>query len=103
MSSSELCCLFVLKYVRLVKGHHGGGDVAGGDDVGLGLECRLDDLGVEGVGDQGDDNIVLGNNGIKGSLVVHIQGDGGGVVVASGKLLGNMETAGSYLTEIMCG
>lgn len=95
--------MFVLKYVRLVKGHHGGGDVAGGDDVGLGLECRLDDLGVEGVGDQGDDNIVLGNNGVEGSLVVHIQGDGGGVVVASGKLLGNMETAGSYLTEIMCG
>jgi len=82
--------------IRLVVSHHGGGDIGGGNDVGLGLDSRLDDLGVEGVGDQRDDNIVLSDGSIQSDLIVNIQRDGGGVGVASSKLLGDVETSSGY-------
>lgn len=52
-----------------------------------------------GVGDQGDDNVVLGNGSIQGNLIVDIQGDGSGVGITTGELLSNGKTSGSYMTE----
>ena len=39
---------------------------------------RLDDGGVEGVGDQADDEVVLGDLGVEGIIVGDIERDGGG-------------------------
>ena len=69
-----------------VKLHHGGRDIAGGDDILLVADGRLDDGGVEGVGDQADDEIVLSNDGIEGAVVGHIERDGVGVLDALGQL-----------------
>lgn len=52
-----------------------------------------------GVGDQGDDNVVLGNGSIQGNLIVNIQGDSSGVGIAAGELLSNGETSGSYMIQ----
>lgn len=70
---------------------HGGADVAGGHDMLLGADGRLDDLGVEGVRDQGDDEVMLANGGVEGLLVVDIEGDRVGVGDAGGELLGRGE------------
>lgn len=87
-------------HLRLIVGHHGGGNVGGSDNVGLGLDGRLDDLGVVGVGDQGDDKVVLGNGGIQSNLIVDIQGDSSGVGVTTGELLSNSKTSGSYMIQV---
>ena len=56
-----------------------------------------------GVGDQGDDNVVLGNGSIQGNLIVDIQGDGSGVGITAGELLSNGETSGSYMMQEKAG
>lgn len=48
---------------------------------------RLDDGGVVGVGDQADDQVVLGNGSIEGLFVVDVEGDGRGKVDTLGELL----------------
>jgi hypothetical protein len=52
---------------------------------------RLDDLGVEGVGDQGDDEVVLGDGSVEGLCVVDIEGLRPGILDAGGELLGGQE------------
>lgn len=51
------------------------------------------------VGDQGDDNVVLGNGSIQGNLIVDIQRDGSGVGITTGEVLSNSETSGSYMIQ----
>lgn len=74
-----------------VQLQHGRADVAGGDDMLLLADGRLDDLGVEGVRDQGDNEVVLGDGGVKGLRVVDIEGGRLGALDASGELLGGRE------------
>lgn len=81
----------------LVKLHHGGGDIAGGDDVLLLADGRLDDGRVESVGDQADDQIVLGDLGVESGIVGDIERDGGGVLNTGGQLLGRLESSASCI------
>ena len=62
-----------------VEGADGGGDVAGGDDVGLSLDGGLDDGDVVGVRDQRDDQVEGGNLSLELGCVVHVESDGRGV------------------------
>lgn len=55
----------------------------------------LDDGGVEGVGDQADDEVVLGNLSVESLVIVDVEGDGGGALDASGEGLGGLEGAAS--------
>jgi hypothetical protein len=80
----------------LVKLHHGGGDIAGGDNVLLLSDGTLDDGSVEGIGDQRDDKVVLGDLGVEGLLVVDIEGNGVSVLDALGKGLGALEGSASF-------
>jgi hypothetical protein len=77
----------------LVELKHGGRHVAGGDDMFLVSDGGLDDGGVEGVRDQADDHIVLGNGSIESLVVVDIEGDGSGQLDALGELLGAFESS----------
>jgi len=72
----------------LVELHHGGRDVAGGDDMLLLADGGLYDGGVEGIGDQADDKVMLGDLGVEGLVVGDIEGDGGRVLDALRQLLG---------------
>jgi hypothetical protein len=81
----------------LIELHHGGGDVGCGDDIGLGADGGLNDLGVECVGDQGDGDIGLLEGLVKGSIVVDIQSNGLGVLEARGELLSALKGTASYL------
>jgi hypothetical protein len=55
----------------------------------------LDDGGVEGVGDQADNNAVLANLVLEGGRVGDIERDGAAVLEALAELLGRLEgTAG---------
>ncbi len=63
----------------LIKGLDGGGDVTGGDDVGLTLDGSLDDSSVEGIRDEGDDEIMSCNLGFEVESAVDIEGQSGGV------------------------
>lgn len=79
----------------LVELHHGRGHVGGGDNVLLGADSRLDDQGVEGVGDQGDSQVDLLHGLVQSGVIVDIEGDGIGVLEAFAELLGALEgTAG---------
>lgn len=79
-----------------VKLLHGGGDIAGGDDMLLVADGRLDDGGVVGVGDQADGQVVLGDGGIESSRVVDVDGDRVGIGNALGELLGGLEGSASW-------
>lgn len=46
---------------------------------------------MEGVWDQGDDEVVLGDSGVEGLCVVDIEGGGLGVLDAGGELLGGLK------------
>lgn len=48
---------------------------------------RLNDGGVVGVGDQADDQVVLGDGSIESLFIVDVEGDGRGKVDALGELL----------------
>ena len=76
---------------RLVELHHLGRDVAGGDDVLLGADGGLDDGGVPRVGDQADDEVVLGHLGVEGRGVRDVDGDGRGALDAHDEVLGGLE------------
>jgi hypothetical protein len=58
-------------------------------------DSSLDDGGVEGVGDQTNDNAVFANLVLEGSRVGDIKRDGAAVLKALAELLGRLEgTAG---------
>lgn len=60
----------------LVQFHHRVRNVRSGNDVLLEFDRRLDDVGVEGVRDEGDDEIVGGNGCVEGSFVRDVNRDG---------------------------
>lgn len=62
-------------------------------------DSRLDDGSVEGVGDQGDDKIVLGDLSVEGLVVGDIEGDGGGVLDALGELLSRGKSTAGCCTQ----
>lgn len=76
-----------------VELEHGRRDVAGGDHILLVADGRLDDGGVEGVGDQADDQVVLGHLGVQRLVVGHVERDGMRVLDALGELLGRGQGA----------
>lgn len=80
----------------LVKLHHGRRHVAGGDDILLVANGRLDDGSVERVRDQADDDVVLGNGGIEGLFVVDVERDGRGQLDALGELLCAFERSAGW-------
>lgn len=57
----------------------------------LGADGGLDDIGVEGVGDQGDGEIDLLQGLVKSSIIGDIEGDGLGVLEALAELLSTLE------------
>ena len=75
----------------LVQLHHGRGDVRGRDNVLLGTDGRLDNQGVESVGDQGYGDIVLRESLVEGVVIADVEGDGCGVLEAFAELLGALE------------
>ena len=80
----------------LVELHHGGRDVTGGDDILLLTDGGLDDEVVEDVGDQADDEVVLGNLGVESGLVLDVDGDGSGALDALAELLSGVEGTAGY-------
>ena len=66
------------------KGLHGIRHVAGCDDVLVIPNGRLDDIDVEGVGNERDDQVMPSYEGVKCSVVFDVQSNGFG---QSGKLL----------------
>lgn len=48
---------------------------------------------MPGVGDQADDEVVLGDLGIEGRVVARVERDGGGALDAVGERLGRLERA----------
>lgn len=80
----------------LVELHHGGGDVAGSDDVLLLANGRLDDGSMVNVRDQADDEVVLRDLGVQGLVIVDVQRDGRGALDAGGQRLGGFEGPASY-------
>ena len=88
----------------LVKLHHGGRDVASGDDILLLADGRLDYGSVVRIGDQADDKVVLGNLSVQSLVVAHVESDGGGALDANDEGLGRVEgpaglRAGSVMVE----
>lgn len=79
----------------LVKLHHGGRDVAGGDNILLLSDGGLDDGGVEGVGDQADDEIMLGDLGVESLVVGDIERDGSSVLGTGRERFGRLESSAS--------
>lgn len=76
----------------LVELHHGRRHVAGGDDMLLLADSGLDDSGVERVGDQADDEVVLGDLRVEGLLVGDVERDGVGVLDAGRERLGVLQS-----------
>jgi len=75
----------------LVQLHHCRGDVRGRDNVLLGTDGRLDNQGVESVGDQGYGDIVLRESLVEGVVIADVEGDGSGVLEAFAELLRALE------------
>jgi len=57
---------------------------------------RLDDGRVEGIGDQADDQVVLGDLGVQGTVVGDIEGDGGGILDTSRERFRVLESSASW-------
>lgn len=63
----------------------------------LGLDGGLDDEGVEGVGNEGDDKVVLADLLLERIGVGDVEGDGAGVLEALGEGFGAVKgTAGCW-------
>jgi hypothetical protein len=76
----------------LVELHHGRRNVARGDDMLLLANGRLDNSGVERVGDQANDQIVLGDLGVQGLRIGNIERDGSGILDAARKSFGGLQS-----------
>jgi hypothetical protein len=75
---------------------HGGGDVAGCDDILLLANGRFDDSGMEGIRDQRDDQVDFGNFGVECFVIGDIEGDGVGVLDAFTEGFGTFEGSTGY-------
>jgi hypothetical protein len=63
----------------------------------LGPDGRLDDGGVESVGDQRDDHVDLLHGLVESGIITDIEGDGLGVLEVAGKGLGTLKGTASCL------
>lgn len=79
----------------LVKLLYGRGDVASSHNMLLLSDGSLDDSGVVGVGDQADDQVVLGELLVQGLVTGSIEGDGDGVLDAGRQNLCGFESPAS--------
>lgn len=68
----------------------------------LGADGRLDNGGVESVGDQGDDDISLAKGIVKSSGIVDIKGDSLGVLEATRESLGTLEGTAGCIGPLIC-
>lgn len=73
---------------------HSRRNVGSRHDILLGANSGLDDLGVVGVGNEGDDEIDLFELLVQSGGVVDVKRDGLGVLSAGSKLLGVVEISG---------
>jgi len=76
----------------LVEFLHGRRDVASSDDMLLLPDGGLDDSGMEGVGDQANDKVVLGDLGVQGVRIGDIERDGSGILYAGRKGFGRFQS-----------
>lgn len=83
----------------LVEFLHSRRDIRGGDNILLSANSRLDNSGVESVGDQRDDQVGLLHSLVQGSIIADIEGDGLGVLEARGKRLGTLKGTASCLSS----
>lgn len=79
--------------------HHSGRDVASGNDVLLLANSRLNDGGMEGIRDQADDKVMLGDLSIESLIVGDIEGDGGGVLDTLRELLSRGKSTAGCRTQ----
>ena len=56
----------------------------------------LDDGGVESIRDERDDQIVLGDLGVEGLVVVYVEGDGVGILDTFREFLGALEGSAGF-------
>ena len=75
----------------LVELHHGRRNVARGNDMLLLPDGRLDHSSVEGIGDQANNKIVLGDLGVQGLRIGNIERDGSGILDADRKSFGRLQ------------
>lgn len=68
----------------------------------LGLDGGLDDNGVEGVGDQRDDQVVLADLVNERVRVGDVEGDGAGVLEALGESFGAVESTAGWKIVLAC-
>ena len=80
----------------IVQLHHCRRDIGGRDDVGLGTDTRLDDQGVEGIGDQRDGYVDLFKGLVQRGGIVDIERNGRGVLEPSAELLGALKRAAGF-------
>lgn len=79
---------------------HSGRNIGGGDNILLGADSRLDDGGVESVGDQRDDQVDLLHGLVESGIIADIKGDGLGVLEVASEGLGTLKGTASYLSHI---
>jgi hypothetical protein len=65
----------------------------------LGADSRLDNLGMEGVGNQRNGQVDLAHGLIKSLVIVDIEGDGLGVLESFAKLLRALEGSACWFSE----
>lgn len=80
----------------LVECHHGLGNVGSGDNILLLVDGGLDDLCVEGVWDQRDDQVNLSDLLLQCLCIVHVDGDGIGMLETLCELLGALKCAAGW-------
>jgi hypothetical protein len=61
----------------------------------LAADSRLDDLGVEGVGDQRDNESNLAHSLVEGLVIIDVEGNSLGVLESFAELLGALESSAS--------
>ena len=86
----------------LVESHHGLGDVGCGDNMLLDLDGGLDDDGVEGVGNEGDDQVVLGDLLLERIRVGDVERDGASVLETLGEGFGAGEGTAGFEEVSVC-
>lgn len=84
----------------MVELHHGRRNVAGGDDMLLLADGGLDDSGMEGVGDQADNKVVLGDLGVQGLVIGNIERDGSGILDADRESFGGLQSPAGYRASV---
>lgn len=83
----------------LVQLHHGGGDIARGHNILLVSNSRLDDGGMEGIRNQADDQVVLGDLSIQSLGVGNVERNGRRELHAGGETLSSLEGSASFCSR----